>query len=59
MACGTLGQIGSMNSCLALVGVLEDEDPSVSRAAREALTAITGLQIPDDAVRARSLFQSP
>lgn len=53
LACQTLGQIRSPAAVRGLLEVLSDPEPSVQKAAREALHMILGTEIPEDAGVAR------
>jgi hypothetical protein len=57
LACMTLRELRAPGSCQALAGALADPDPAVARTAWEALCAISGLELPQDAERVRDLLK--
>ena len=56
IACDVLGRLGSTAANPALLRALEDPDSTVVEAARQALAAISGIEIPRDPVQARSVL---
>ena len=58
IACEVLGKLGSSAANPALLAALEDPDTSVAEAARKALSAIRGVEIPRDRALARSMLGS-
>ncbi len=56
VACEVLGKLGSSAATPSLLVALEDLDTSVAEAARKALSAIRGVEVPRDRALARSVL---
>jgi HEAT repeat protein len=57
IACDVLGRLGSSTANAKLLAALGDPDPGVAEAARRALAAISGLDVPRDPAQARGVIQ--
>lgn len=57
IACDVLGRLGSPAANAKLLAALEDPDAGVAESARQALKAISGLDVPRDPALARGVIQ--
>lgn len=58
LACAALQRLGSRAACADLAAALRDPDPTVARAAHDALRALSGLDLPPDADAWRAALEA-